>query len=654
MSIKKLTKYHDMPNIASSLDEDRLVKIGDEVVSNFDMDERSRADWMDKYNEAMKLAAQVVENKTYPWEGAANVKFPLLTEAALQFNARAYPALVSGTDIVKARTVGYDGTGHKQESAIRVSKHMSYQLLEEMEEWEENMDKLLMAVPIIGCMFKKTYFDPIKGRNCSIAVHPREFVVDYDTESLDSAYRKTHVMHYTANDIRKNARSGIFSEVELGEPNIQNASDTTKDQLSGSTALETTGGTPYKLLEQHTYLDLDGDGVEEPYIITVDYQSKQVLRIFAGFDLDEVRVNDKGEIYDIPQTQYFVKFGFIPSPDGGFYDMGFGQFLGPINKTVDSIINQLLDSGHMSMLGGGFLSRGVRVKMGNMGFRPNEWKSVNSTGDDLRKGIVPLPTKEPSNVMFQLLGMMINQAQRIASTVDSMVGENPGQNQKATTTLAVIEQGTKVFSGIYKRLHRAFKQELKLLFVLNSKYMDAEEYFTVLDPNIPVEQIGTVMQEDYNADIINIVPAADTGVTSMQQKMMKAQALMELAQTGLISMPEVVKRNLEAQEQPAIDVLMQVQPQGPSIEEQQFELEKQQFGLDQARFQLEVVKVKQDDVKIQAGAIKDLASAEAAEEGTQLDVYKTELKTLVDMTKAIGANNGRQAAESRSERVETK
>ena len=641
MSIEKLTEYHEMPNIAPSLDEEQLTKLGADVVSDFDMDERSRSDWMDKYNEAMKLAAQVVEEKSYPWAGAANVKFPLLTEAALQFNARAYPALVSGSDIVKARTVGYDATGLKQESAIRVSKHMSYQLLEEMEEWEENMDKLLMAVPIIGCMFKKTYFDTVKGRNCSIAVHPREFVVDYDTQALDSAYRKTHIMHYTANDIRKSINSGIFSDVDLGEPNIDSSSDGVKDQVAGNTALEVTGGTPYKILEQHTYLDLDSDGIEEPYIITVDYKSRKVLRIFAGFDLDEVLVNDKGDIYDISQTQYFVKFGFIPSPDGGFYDMGFGQFLGPINKTVDTIINQLLDSGHMSMLGGGFLSRGVRVKMGNMGFRPNEWKSVNSTGDDLRKGIVPLPTKEPSNVMFQLLGMMVNQAQRIASTVDSMVGENPGQNQKATTTLAVIEQGTKVFSGIYKRLHRSFKQELKLLFTLNSKYMDAEAYFTVLDPNIPVEQIGKVMQEDYNTDILNIVPAADTGVTSMQQKMMKAQALFELAQTGMVNMQEVVKRNLEAQEQPAIDVLMQVQPQGPSIEEQQLELEK-------ARFQLDVVKVQQDDIKIQAGAIKDLASAEAAEEGTQLELYKTELKTLVDMTKAKGANDGRQTAESGS------
>ena len=644
MSLKDLTEYEAMDNIAEELDKEYLAKIGGDVIDNFNNDVASRSDWERRYEEAMKLAAQVIEEKTYPWPNAANVKFPLLTEAALQFNARAYPALVAGQDIVKARTVGFDPTGSKMDSAIRVSKHMSYQLLEEMEEWEENMDKLLMAVPIVGCMFKKTYFDPMKGRNCSVTVYPKDFVVDYDTASLEDAYRKSHVMHYTANDIQKSVNSGVFLDCDLGEPTVE--SNTTKDNLSGLKATKATGGTPYKIIEQHTYLDLDRDGIEEPYIITVEYNSKKVLRIYACYDVEDIQVNDKGDIYDVPQTQYFVKFGFVPSPDGGFYDMGFGQFLGPINKTVDTIINQLLDSGHMSMLGGGFLSRGVRVKMGNMGFKPNEWKTVNSTGDDLRKGIVPLPTKEPSNVMFQLLGMMINQAQRIASTVDSMVGENPGQNQKATTTLAVIEQGTKVFSGIYKRLHRSFKQELKLLFALNSRYLDEEAYFTVLDPNFPQEQIGKVLQEDYSLEVLNIVPAADTNVTSMQQKMMKAQALFELTQTGMVNMQEVVKRNLEAQEQPAIDVLMNVPERQPSIDEQKLALEQQKFQLDIEALDL-------DRVKVHATAIKDLALAEAAEEGTQLDLFKTELKTIVDMTKAKGAeSNDRETPKAGSSGVE--
>ena len=644
MSIAKLEKLAAMDNIADSLTEEELESIGTNVIDSYNDDVQSRIEWEKRYEEAMKLAAQVTEEKSYPWVGAANVKYPLLTEAALQFNARAYPALIPGVDIVKVRTVGDDPTGQKNNSAIRVSKHMSYQLLEEMEEWEENMDKLLMAVPIIGCMFKKTYFDPIKGRNCSVAVYPKEFVVDYDTSTLADAYRKTHVMYLTKNDIQKNINAGVFSDGELGDPQI--GENAVSDELSGLSATKTSKGTPYKVVEQHTYLDLDGDKIEEPYIITVDCASKKVLRIYAGFDPEEIMVTDEDKITDVPQIQYFTKFGFVPSPDGGFYDMGFGQFLGPLNKTVDTIINQLLDSGHMSMLGGGFLSRGVRAKVGDWAFKPNEWKTVNSTGDDLRKGIVPLPTKEPSNVMFQLLGMMINQAQRLASTVDSMVGENPGQNQKATTTLAVIEQGTKVFSGIYKRLHRALKQELKLLFTLNSKFLDETAYFTVLDSNLPQEIQAQVFQEDYNRALLNIVPAADTSVSSMQQKMMKAQALMELMNTGMVNPQEVIRRNLEAQEQPAIDVLMQVPPAGPSLEERQFLLEEK-------RFEIELIKVEQLDLKIQTDAILALAKAEAAEEGSQLKQYESHLKSIIEYNKAAGANRNAtdtpQAGNSRME-----
>lgn len=633
MSIEQLTTYAESDNIAELLDEDALVKIGSAVVEDYDNDKRSRADWEKKYDDAMKLAAQVVEEKSSPWPGASNVKYPLLTEAALQFNARAYPALVPNESIVKSRVVGFDQTGAKTEASIRVSKHMNFQLLEEMEEWEEHMDKLLMAVPIVGCMFKKTYYDPMKGRNMSTAVYPRDFVVDYYTTDLEEAYRKTHIMEMTASSIKQQVVTGTYLDVDLGDP-VQKQ-PAVSDEIVGTSVPTVSEGTPYALLEQHTYLDLDDDGIGEPYIITVEKESNKVLRIVAGFDPEEIQVTDEGEVINIPQIQYFTKFGFVPSPDGGFYDMGFGQFLGPINNTVDTLINQLIDAGTLSNMQGGFIGRGARMKAGNLRFKPAEWKTINATGDDLRKNIFPMPVREPSNVLFQLLGMLINQAQRLSSTVDSMVGENPGQNQKATTTLAVIEQGSKVFSGIYKRLHRSFKKELIKLYKLNSQFLTEQAYFTVLDPNVPQEQLAQVLRNDYNPQSVNIVPAADTSVSSQQQKMAKAQAALELVGTGHVNPQEAVRRMLEAQEQTAIDVLMKVPQRGPSIEEQQLELDK-------LKFQLDVVKAQQDDVKIQAKAILDLANAEAAEEGSQLKSYELQLKTLVEKSKQMptGGNNG--------------
>lgn len=632
MSLDYLEQIAVIPNIATTLDEEVLEQIGTDVVQEYEADDNSRSEWLEKQEDAMNLASQLVEPKAYPWPNAANVKYPIMTEAAVQFNARAYPALIPNVNIVKGRPVGEDPDGRKMNQAIRVSKHMSYQILEEMEEWEEEMDRLLLVLPVLGCMFKKTYFDPILGRNKSEAVMPKDLVINYQAKNLASAHRKTHVLHYTQNEINQYVAQGLWLEQDLGQANIN--SDYGADQREGMSHTLTSDADNFTILEQHRYEDLDQDGIAEPYIVTVDLGTSKVMRVVACYDTEQIVLNeDTGDVVLVPQIQYFTKYGFIPNPDGGFYDVGFGQLLGPINHTVDTIINQLLDAGTMSNLQAGFLSRGVRVKGGNMRFGPGEWKTVQATGDDLRKGIFPLPTREPSNVLFQLLGMMVNAAQRVAGTIDSMVGENPGQNQKATTTMAVLDQGQKVFSGIYKRLHRSFKQELRKLFRLNAQYLSPEDYFNVLDMPEGMESAALIMQEDYNLESVNIIPTADSNVATQQQKLAKAGALMEKLQFGMLNPQEVMKRVLEAEEQPAVELLLNYNPP-PNPE---LVLKQEEIKIKWAEIELDSIKTEQQEIKTQAEVIKLLADAEGVDEGTQLQQYKLqldELKQRADITSA--------------------
>lgn len=610
-------------NVASLLTEDELNKIGIEVITGFDDDKVSRSSWETEMKEAMDLALQIRGEKTYPWPNASNVKMPLLTEAAIQFNSRMYPALIQDKDLVKCRVVGSDKDGMKNKQGTRVSKHMSYQMLEEMEEWEEEMDIGLMVLPILGNMYKKTYNN---GRNYSEMLSPAEFVINNNAKSLETAYRKSHILYKNQNEYKSEVLQRIYLDVGLSEP--EQKTDETKTEET--THPKSDRSTNYKFIEQHTYWDIDNDGLEEPYIITVEYESQKVVRIEPGFDIKQVLINDGGDIMFIPQIQYFTKYGFIPNPDGGIMDLGLGKLLGPTNHSVNTLINQLIDAGTKANMGGGFLGRGVRMKGGALRFQMGEFKRVDSTGDDLRKNIVSLPTPEPSGVLFNLLGLLINAGQRLASTLDSQIGEDPGQNQKATTTMAVQEQGQKIFNGIYKRNLRSLNKEIKKLFYLNSLYLPEESYLNVLDDS----EVGeSIKKEDYDVDSLNIVASADRTYASQQMKMAKSQALWEKVPTGLINPQLAMKTMLEAEEQPNVEQLMKVQPRGPSIDEQKLTHQKQ---IDWANIEIKTLEIQQNDLKVQADATLKLAQAEAAEEGTQIDQYLAKVQQIAAQSAQLG------------------
>jgi len=588
-------------NLAEKLDDEQLSSICQDVMSGYEADVDSRREWEDRQEEYMKLAMQVTESKTFPWKGAANVKFPLLTTAAMQFSARAYPALVPGVNLVKGKITGFDADGSKMAKADRIGRHMSYQLIEEMPGWEEDMDRLCVSIPIMGTMFKKTYYSPSTGKNCSELVYPTDLVVDYWARSLDTAQRISHRLYMTDNDIMERVRTGVFIDYDDLEAGVQEQ-NVTKDELHGVSSPDS-AYEPHEIIEQHTYLDLDGDGYSEPYIITVHLGSEKVLRIVARFDEDGVYERD-GEVFKIEPIQYFTKFGFIPNPDGSFYDVGFGQLLSPINETINTLINQLLDSGTLANRSGGFISKGIRMKGGEHSFNPFEWKFVNSTGDDLRKGIFPLPVREPSNVLFTLLGTIVESGEKMVAVTDMLLGQNPGQNQPATTSMAVIEQGLKVFTSIYKRMHRSLKEEYKKLFSLNSKYLPDDAYFRVLDEG--KEAVDKIARTDYDVNTADVQPYADPIIASDTMKMIKAQALLELLPLGTLDPMEVTKRILMAQDQPNIEGLVAKPQEGPSPEQQMAEDESKR---EWAKIELEQEKLEVERMKVEAQAILNLVKA---------------------------------------------
>jgi chaperonin GroES len=464
------------------------------------------------------------------------------------------------------------------------------------------MDKMLIMLPVVGTMFKKTYWDSTKKVIASDLVYPKNLVVNYWAKSLKDAERVSQVIEMSPRILKERQMSGVFLDVDLG-------SATTPMEKPNAPANDET--TPFTIIEQHTYLDLDNDDYPEPYIVTFHLESSKVLRITARFDDNTMFFSDEGKLQKIEPIEYFTKFGFIPNPDGSFYDLGFGVLLGPINESVNTLINQLIDSGTLNNLQSGFLGKGLKMRMGETKFTPGEWKAVNSTGDDLKKQIVPLPSKEPSTVLFQLMGSLITSGKELASIAEIFVGKMPGQNTPATTTMATVEQGMKVFTAVYKRIYRSLAEEFAKLFSLNATYLNPNTYQKVLGI--------TIGPEDFSEKQYKICPGADPTAVSQTEKLLKAQGLQELLPLGLLDPVKVGLRILEAQEQPNYQDLLNPQvaqtgqlPQqpNPKVLESQAKVEAMQkasqIKQSEAMFKAELASHSQQ--------VKDHMAAQAADQ----------------------------------------
>lgn len=520
----------ESPNLTGRFELDDLRAIGEYVYDSYKSDLQSREPWLRRTSAAMDLAMQVQKDKSFPWPGCSNIAFPLVTIAALQFHSRSYPALLANPDIVQCRTIGPDPDGSKANRAERITCHMSWQLTEQDDCWEEGVDRALLNVPIVGTAFKKSYYDAGCGHNKSDLVLARDLVINYWAKSVEDCPVKTHVIPMTRNKIYSRIMDGTFEDVRECEwykgdaPQPTNKShDDEIDLRQGNLQPQSDGRTPFICLEQHCSLDLDGDGYEEPYIVTIEESTHTVLRIVCRFDREEdIDRTSDNEIIRIHATEYFTKIPFIPSPDGGIMDIGFGVLLGPLNESVNGAINQLFDAGTMSNTAGGFLGRGAKIRGGVYNFSPFEWNRVDSTGDDLRKSIFPMPVREPSNVMFQLLSLLINYTEKVSGAVDITTGGNPGQNTPAQTSQTMVEQGQKVYAAIFKRMWRSLKQEFKKLYILNGIHLpDTKIIFAGSD--------NYISRADYLGDPSAVIPSADPNIMSDQQRFMQAQALLGVA-----------------------------------------------------------------------------------------------------------------------------
>jgi chaperonin GroES len=528
------------PNLTDRFSDRDLSTIGAIVKKGFEDDDASRSKWKLRYQSAMDMALQLMEGKSFPWAGASNIKFPLITIAALQWHSRAYPVLLNGPHLVKCRVNGPDADGNLANVSRRISDHMSWQLLEEDESWEEGTDRALIQLPIVGCVFKKSYRDVVNNRNISKVVSAQDFVVDYFAPSVEGAVRKTEIMPLWANDVHERVLLGAWRDCLdegwfCGTPSPTGSQDRHRaDRRTGISRPQPDHTTPFDFLEQHVLLDLDNDGYSEPYVITIERNSGYVVRICCAFEWDDITFLGN-RILGIKRQQNYTKYEFLPSPDMSVYGVGFGSLLGPLSAAVDSIMNQLVDAGTLATTSGGFLGRGVKIRGGEYNFRPFGWQRLDTQGEDIGKNVFPFPVREPSSVLFQLLSLLIDYVNRVSGSTDIMVGENPGQNTPAQTSQTMVEQGAKINSAIFKRVWRGMKKEFTKLFELNKTFTPQSVTYG--------ESTKRITREDYNTPSLDIRPAADPNLTSDTMKMQQASLVLERAQSASGYDRELVERN---------------------------------------------------------------------------------------------------------------
>lgn len=624
MSIEKLIDLSRNANVAEDLTDEQLDKIGRDVVRLTESDDASRDAWKKRSEDAMKLALQVVEEKSFPWPNASNVKYPTVTVSAMAFHARTLPAILSGNKIAKAKVTGKDEDGEKEKQAQRVADYLNYQILHEMDGWEDDMDRLLLALPIEGCEFKKTYFSPDKGTNVSEWIRPADLIVHDKTKCFDDCPRATHRFWMHPQYIDERQRMGIWTDAEL------NISKTDADEE----VLQ-------EFYEQHTLLDLDGDGFKEPWCVTVHKDSSKVVRIKADFAADDIAVRiGKGKVMPIEEMpadarnakvakieriQYFTKYTFIPSPDGSFYDIGLGQIVGPINDSISSILNQIIDAGTYANLAAnsGFVADGVSVnrQRGPIKVKMGEYKSVKLPAGmpSIQNAIMSLPAGGPSAVLFNTLGMLIGAAKDIAGVQDIHTGGTE-RNETATTTMIRVEEGQKVFNAIFKRIYRAIGNELEKIADLNAIYLEPETYFRVLDDNSE----GVVTLADFRNDGTDVQPIADPSMANTATKMAKAEFLMAQMGNPLLNKEEITKRALDAADVSDVAALIIPQdqlpppPPDPAME----------------KMALEAQKMKNEDINDDKRVIIEASNAETNEYKAKTERFKAKAEAAAKLATA--------------------
>ena len=500
-------------NLAEDMDEGQLTELSGDLIGEYDADINSRKDWLTTYVDGLELLGLKVEDRTEPWPGACNVYHPLMTEALVKFQAETMMETFPAAGPVKTQIVGKQ-TKEKEDAAERVKDDMNYQLTDCMPEYRPEHERMLWGLGLAGNAFKKVYYDPNLERQVSMYVPAEDIVVPYGASSLEMAERVTHVMRKTKNELRKLMVAGFYKDVDLGEPFLD--VDEAEKKIAEKMGFNPTEDDRYKILEMHVNLDLENgdseDGIALPYIVTIEKGTGTILSIRRNWNPD-----DKKQL----KRQHFVHYGYIPG--FGFYCFGLIHLIGAFAKSGTMILRQLVDAGTLSNLPGGMKSRGLRIKGDDTPIAPGEWRDVDVPSGAIRDNILPLPYKEPSQVLNQLMNQIIEEGRRFASAADMKVSDM-NANSPVGTTLAILERTLKVMSAVQARIHYAMKQEFKLLAGIIRDYTPEEYSY---EPEIGDRR---AKQSDY--DCCEVIPVSDPNAATMSQKVVQYQAVMQMAQAN--------------------------------------------------------------------------------------------------------------------------
>ncbi len=511
-------------NLAEVIPEETLAKISNDLRSQFSVDHTSRKDWEQSYIKGLDLLGFKYIERSEPFRGAASVSHPLLAEAVTQFQAGAYKELLPAGGPVKTSIIG-QATPDVEEQAERVKEFMNYELMFRMKEYDPEMDQLLFHLPLAGSAFKKIYYDGNMARPCAKFIPSEDLVVNYGASELEDAERITHVLKISPNDLKRQMISGFYRDIDIDESDemYSDYSDIQEkyDELEGVKKSEYSG--QYQLLEMHVDLDLEGfenigqdgepTGLKLPYVVTLEQGNGKILSIYRNYLQNDPM---------FMRQKYFVHYKFLPGL--GFYGFGLVHMLGGLTRTATAALRALLDAGTLSNLPAGFKSRGLRVRDDEEPLMPGEFRDVDAPGGDLRNALLPLPYKGPDGTLFQLLGFVVDAGRRFAAIADMKVGDG-SQANPVGTTMALLEQGSKVMSAIHKRCHYAQKEEFQLL---------AKLFATTLPPEYPYNVAGgnrMIKQQDFD-DRVDVLPVSDPNIFSMSQRIMLAQTQLQLAQAA--------------------------------------------------------------------------------------------------------------------------
>ena len=520
---------HDQ-NLAEVIDDDVLQSMASELIADFKADQESRSDWARAYVKGLDLLGMKVEDRQQPWAGASGVFHPILTEAVVRFQAQAMGEIFPPAGPVRTKIVGKNDT-EKKDQAFRVENEMNYLLTEEMSEYRDEMEQMLFKLPIAGSAFKKVYYDPLMERPCSMFVPSEDFVVSYGASDLKTCPRYTHVMKKTSNEVLQLQVNGFYRDVDLPDPQPDYSDIKQKyDELDGEEAV-IEDDDRHTILEMHVDMNMpeefdDPDGIARPYVITIDKTSSEILSIRRNWYEDDEKKKKR---------MHFVHYRYLPGL--GFYGTGLIHLIGGLAKSATSILRQLIDAGTLSNLPAGLKARGLRIKGDDAPLMPGEFRDVDVPGGAIRDSITFIPYKEPSSVLYSLLGNIVEEGRRIGSVADVQVGDTNPQ-APVGTTLALMERSMKVMSGVQARLHAALKQELRILAKIIHDNM-SEEYSYDMDGDFN-------RTKDFDGRI-DVIPVSDPNAATMSQRVMQYQAALQLAQQApqLYDMGKLHRQMLE-------------------------------------------------------------------------------------------------------------